>query len=159
MNQTSHPPGPSIELLLTGTIFHQLIVASNLISKPFMEEFARPHALTLSEWRVLMALGTRPGSSGEDVAREMGMERMTVSRSLRSLEADGRVARESDASHPKRLSWTLTSAGARLVATLGADALARQERVLSTLSGPEREQLSALLQRLLGGLREEHGAR
>lgn len=153
------PPATSVELLLTGTIFHRLIVASNLISKPFMDEIARPHALTLSEWRVLMALTARPDTSGEEIAREMGMERMTVSRSLRSLEAAGRVVRESDASHAKRLSWRLTAEGASLVASLGAEALTRQERVLGVFSAPEREVLSALLQRLLAALREDRPRR
>jgi DNA-binding MarR family transcriptional regulator len=115
-----------------------------------MEDHSSHFSLTLSEWRVINALAANPMVSGEEIARELHMEKMTVSRSLRSLEKAGRVAHRKDPSNLKRNQWTLTQVGWELFDSLAPMALAHQEAFMSALTMREREQLFRLLDKLTG---------
>jgi len=133
---------------LRDTIAYRLIQTMNRMVKPFMEEHSKRYSLTLSEWRVINALAANPMVSGEEIARELHMEKMTVSRSLRSLEKTGRVMHRKDSSNRKRNQWTLTQTGWELFDSLAPMALIHQEEFMSVLTTQERDQLFRLLNKL-----------
>ncbi|MGR3433559.1 MAG: MarR family winged helix-turn-helix transcriptional regulator [Shimia sp.] len=93
------------------TIAFRLLVAVNHLTRPFHAQFGREAGVTITEWRCVLALVVEPGQSGGEVAERMGLDRMTVSRTLRALEARGLVLRRPDAANRRRSRWCLTEAG------------------------------------------------
>lgn len=89
----------------------QLIVLMNLITRPFNAEHGARHGIALSEWRCVMWLAACPGASGQDTADGIGMDRMSVSRNLRSLEQKGMAHRTGDPRDRKRWNWRLSDKG------------------------------------------------
>ena len=136
--KTDAPASERSEQGLEGSIGSQLILAMNLIMRPFLDEHAKRLDLTLPEWRALKALAAAPGRSGEDVARGLYTDRMTVSRALRRLEGNGRAVRRKDPSDRKKNLWSLTEDGWAVYDELAPTALARQAEVLAALDEEER---------------------
>lgn len=107
------------------TVSFRLLTAMNRMTRPFHAQYGKRFGIGLAEWRCLMALAIAPGASGQGVADLMGMDRMTVSRTLRRLEGVGRTERRPDPRHAKRHIWRLTEAGWKVVDVVMPEALAR----------------------------------
>jgi DNA-binding MarR family transcriptional regulator len=150
----SRIPGERIETAISDTLVFRLIVAMNLIVKPFIEVYARRFGISLSEWRCLLWLAADPGASGEDVARATGMDRMTVSRTLRRLKRDGRASRIPDSTNRKRFEWRLTAAGWALYDEISPSAMERDRRITRTIPEAERVVLTDALDRIIADLRK-----
>ena len=140
------------DVTLERTVGSQLILAMNLIMRPFLDEHAKRLDLTLPEWRVLKALAAEPERSGEEVARDLYTDRMSVSRALRRLEDRGRADRRKDPSDRKKNLWSLTEEGWAVFDELAPAATARQEEVLATLTTEEREVFRAALDKVIAAL-------
>jgi DNA-binding MarR family transcriptional regulator len=136
---------------LAGTVSFRLLTAVNRMTRPFHRQFGRRFGVTLTEWRCLMALAIAPDVSGQDVAAVMGMDRMTVSRTLRRLEAAGRAVRRSDPSRPRRGEWRLTPSGWEVVDAIMPEALARDAALFGGADPADLAALGRLLARLEAG--------
>lgn len=132
------------------TLTFRLLVAANRIAQPFAERYGRALGLSLPDWRCVLALASAPGASGEAVARRMAMDKMAVSRSLRRLEAAGRVRAEPDPAHPRRQRWQLTEAGWAVVDAILPDALARDAAAFGDAPAVDKASLFKLLDALIG---------
>ena len=133
------------------TLTFRLLVAANRIAQPFADRHGRALGLSLPDWRCVMALASAPGASGEAVARRMAMDKMAVSRSLRRLEAAGRVRAEADPGHARRRLWHLTDAGWAVVDAILPEALARDAAAFGDGPALDRAQLFRLLDALIDG--------
>ena len=136
------------DVRIAETLTFELLVAVNRLARAFREQFGRELEIGLPEWRCVMALAAWPGSSGEEVGRRMAMDRMTVSRSLRRLEAAGRAARRPDPGDQRRAAWHLTEAGWTVFDRITPSALARDEAAFADLTPDERR----LVRRVLSGI-------
>lgn len=134
---------------IVDTLVFKLIVAMNGTVKPFAERYGRRFKITVTEWRVLATIASEPDRSGEDIARTLCMERMTVSRAVRRLENGGNVARRSDPTNKKRNLWRLTAAGWKIFDEIVPDAQQRQRRLLAEFSKTEKERLAQLLDKVI----------
>lgn len=132
----------------TGTLTFELLLAVNRLARAFADGFGRELGLGLQEWRCVMALAARPGASGEEVARRMEMDRMTVSRALRRLEAAGRASRSADPEDGRRAAWRLTEAGWSVFDRVTPSALARDEAAFADLTEDERRVVRRVLARI-----------
>ncbi len=130
------------------TLLFAMVRLVNLTARPFQEGIGRSHRLGLSEWRVLAVLQAHPGSAATAIAQRTGLDKMSVSRALASLESAGRIVRRPDPDDGRRALASLTPAGRRLYGTLRSEALAREAAVTGTLSAAERRALTALLERM-----------
>ncbi|MFM1987441.1 MAG: hypothetical protein RJA99_398 [Pseudomonadota bacterium] len=135
------------ELLFT------LLRLAELAARPFQEDIGRRHGLGLSEWRVLAVLHDHPGSAASEVAQRTGLDKMSVSRALASLEAAGRVVRRPDPDDGRRALATLTAAGRQLHRGLLRPSREREAAVAGGLSAAERRQLAVLVARMTGAAR------
>jgi DNA-binding MarR family transcriptional regulator len=134
------------------TLLFAMVRLVNLAARPFQEGIGRSHRLGLSEWRALAVLSSHPGSTATEIAQRTGLDKMTVSRALASLEQAGRVARRPDRSDGRRALATLTPAGRRLFEALRGEARAREAVVTGMLSEPERQRLLAIVGRMTDAL-------
>lgn len=130
------------------TLTFRLLVAVNRMVQPFQENFGKPHDLSLPEWRCMMALAARPGSSGEEVAQHMAMDKMAVSRSLRRLEQHGRARRATDPANARRNSWEMTADGWALFDQIMPAALDRDRRAFGDMAAEEKDRFMQVLRDL-----------
>ncbi len=130
------------------TLLFAMVRLVNLTARPFQEGIGRSHRLGLSEWRVLAVLQAHPGSAATAIAQRTGLDKMSVSRALASLESAGRIMRWPDPDDGRRALASLTPAGRQLYRALRREVQAREAAVTGTLSSAERRQLTALLARM-----------
>lgn len=133
--------------------FFRLLLLVNLTARPFSRLYERRFRITLAEWRVMLTLANRPGISASELGELLGLEKMAVSRAVRSLEAHGRLARVPDAQDMRRSTLNLTGAGLELHGLISPSGRAREEQLLSALTNRERAALDAILDKLVARAR------
>jgi len=134
------------------TLLFAMVRLVNLAARPFQEGIGRRHRLGLSEWRTLAVLAGHPNVAAIEIAQRTGLDKMSVSRALASLEAAGRISRRPDPADGRRALATLTPAGRQLYRLLRGQAQAREAVVTATLSEAERKRLTAMLERMTEAL-------
>jgi len=145
LNQPRQTPDERQDTRAIQTLTFRLIVLLNLITKPFNASHGAQHAISLSQWRCIMWLAAFPGSSGQATATGIGLDRMGVSRSLRSLEAKGHVSRVADKKDRKRWQWRLTEGGWAIYDAIVPGAIMRDQ----TFTGALNEDECAVVNRFL----------
>jgi len=127
---------------------HQVSVAI------FMEETAA-FDVTPVQFAILNALIEDPGEDQVTLARKVAFDPATFGSVITRLEARGWVQREADAADRRRKLLSVTPAGAEVAQQMKRAVGKVQQRILGPLEGPEREQLLALLDRLVDGHQEQ----
>lgn len=89
----------------------RLLKLTNLMSRPFFGQFARQHALSLTEWRSIVVLSNQPGSAAQDIAAATGLHPMNISRAVINLRKAGLVEEARDPQNHRRVLLWLTGAG------------------------------------------------
>ncbi len=128
---------PRSDSRATETLTFRLIVLLNLITRPFNTDHGARHNITLSEWRCITWLAAVPGSSGQDTATGIGMDRMGVSRNLRSLKTKSVVSRAIDPADRKRWNWQLTERGWAIYDAIMPEAVERDKMLTENMSNAE----------------------
>ncbi|WP_169517199.1 MarR family winged helix-turn-helix transcriptional regulator [Azohydromonas australica] len=105
----------------------------------------RKFGLTLLEWRSIAMLGGFAPLSLKELARRTGMDKSYASRTLSSLIERKLVLSERSDTDARGVTLRLSEEGHALYETVFADALARNERLLSPLSAEQRKQLMDML--------------
>lgn len=124
----------------------RLIVLMNLITKPFNSEHGARHGIPLSEWRCIMWLAAHPGASGQATATGIGMDRMSVSRNLRSLENKNLVLRTEDHEDRKRWNWRLSGGGWSVYDQIIPAAIERDSLLTNNLNSLEQQIVQTFLE-------------
>lgn len=110
---------------------------------------AKPLGLDLSEWRIIQVLGAAGRATIFDIADRISMDRGGTSRAIARLEDNGYLLREDDPTDRRRSFVDLTDAGWRLHDEIIRFSLAREERLLQTLSSKDRERFRDILKLLI----------
>jgi DNA-binding MarR family transcriptional regulator len=137
---------------LDESLFFKLVRVVNLTARPFNEGLGRQHDLSLSDWRVMMVLGSHPGTTASDVCQRTGMDKMSVSRAIAALARKRRVTRKPDPEDGRRTLVWLSSAGQRLFDDLSVSARERERLVFGGVGAQEQASLSKTLDRLIDAL-------
>jgi DNA-binding MarR family transcriptional regulator len=118
---------------------------------------ARPPlpVLSTSEARALIELVAARGISQGQLGTLLGLEKSTVSRLAAGLERKGWIERGRDEANQRYVRLYLTPEGSRVAAVVWQAWQSRQARILSGLSGREREGLAAGLRGLIRELAAE----
>lgn len=135
------------------TLTFNLIVLMNLVVKPFNAVFGVENDLSLSEWRCMMWLAAHPGASGQDTANGIGMDRMNVSRSLRSMKSKDYTRRLPGVDDKKKWLWFLTDDGWAVYDRIIASAIDRDHTLVKSLDPAEREIVLRFLETATAELR------
>jgi DNA-binding MarR family transcriptional regulator len=123
---------------------HQVSVAI------FMEETAA-FDVTPVQFAILNALLEDPGEDQVTLARKVAFDAATFGSVITRLEARGWVRREADAVDRRRKLLWVTEDGAEAAVKMRRSVGKVQQRILQPLDEAERDQLVALLARLVGG--------
>lgn len=117
-----------------------------------MDAELRALELTVTQYSCLELLGQRPGISSAEVARGAFITRQSMHDVLIGLESRGLLERAASAPQGRALPTTLTDAGRRLLELASGSVAAVEQRMLATLTGPQRSALHDALTACVGAL-------
>jgi DNA-binding MarR family transcriptional regulator len=149
MASAKRKPSPAELLVLEDFLPYRLSILSNRVSRSIASRYAEAFDLSIPEWRVIAVLGRTPNLTAKEIAEATEMDKVAVSRAVSRLVAAKRVQARADAEDARRQILSLTTLGESVHARIAPIALASEEKLLRALSTKEREQLDALLDRLL----------
>lgn len=133
---------------------YRLAVLAEAVSRATAAVYRSRFELSRDEWRLLAALGETGRIQAAEAAQLTTLDKMQASRALRSLEARGLVARETDASDRRHVLVHLLPPGRALLRQLVPLVLAREDWLLAALDADERAVLDRALDKLLARARE-----
>ena len=105
----------------------------------------RKFGLTLLEWRSIGMLGAFAPLSLKELARRAALDKSYASRTVAGLIERGLVVSERNDADARGVMLSLSEEGQALYRKVMADAVARNERLLSPLTAEQRKQLMEML--------------
>lgn len=95
-------------------LLHDLLKLNNRLMAPFSTHLSHRYRISLNEFRLLMTIGALGQTASHEVAELTGVNVMSVSRAVATLQRHGRVAVVRDEGNRRRKWLTLTDEGRRL---------------------------------------------
>ena len=102
----------------------------------------------IETWRVLVLLAIEPNMTAQAICKIIGMDKASVSRTLKSMQTSGLVSIGLDARDGRYRVATITRKGRELHDGILSIALERERALLSALDKAERTALLGMLRRL-----------
>lgn len=127
-----------------------LIRRTHQIAVGIFTEEAADVGVTPVQFAILSALMDEPGQDQVSLAARVAFDAATSGSVIGRLEARGWVRREADPQDRRRKRLWITPEGRAMALQLRRAATRTQERLMSPLTESERQQLAALLTRLVG---------
>lgn len=127
---------------------YRLAVTSNLVSRLVARAYQDQFGVTIWEWRVIAILGEGEPMTAQALSDSAAMDKVSVSRAVRTLEERGLVERENNAADRRSRLLHLTADGRRVYDEIAPVALEQEAALLSEFSEDEIELLAGLLDRL-----------
>lgn len=125
---------------------------ANKLSRGASQHYLMAFDVGIEVWRCLVLLAIEDSISAQQVSRIIGMDKASVSRCFKSMQADGFITLGLDPADGRIRIATLTKKGRALHDKIIGIALERERAFLSVLSGAEQETLIGLLKRLHANL-------
>ena len=125
---------------------------ANKLSRGASQHYLAVFDVGIEVWRCLVLLAIEDSISAQQVSRVIGMDKASVSRCFKSMQAGGLITLGLDATDGRLRIATLTKRGRSLHDQIIGIALERERAFLSVLSKAEQETLIGLLKRLHGNL-------
>jgi DNA-binding MarR family transcriptional regulator len=135
-------------LVTEASPYYQIWVLTNLTAKPFIVRFGERFDLNLTDWRIMLTLADKPGITAQGLADYTGLDKMSVSRVVRKLEAQDRLVRENSEADRRSFHLNLTDAGWAVYEEIAVAAIERETQVYAGLSAGEVKTLHELLGKL-----------
>ena len=127
---------------------YRLSVLAQLVSESLHDLYAGPFGLSVTQWRVMAALGRFAPLTASDVGQRIVMDKVAVSRAVASLMKRDLVERATDLDDRRRASLCLTEQGRAMHAEIVPIALEYETELYEALSPEERQTLNGLCDRL-----------
>ena len=131
-----------------GILLHN---ASTQIKREF-ERAARPHGLTLLQWRVLGTLSAKDGLTQTALGAQVEASPMTISDVVERLEAAGLVRREVDPTDSRAKRVSITDAARLQVAQMRAVATQVYDRALRGIDAADQAVMERALMQIAANL-------
>ena len=133
-------------------MLHELLKLTNRLMAPFSTHLSHRYNISLNEFRLLMAIGRLGTSASHELAEMTGVNVMSVSRAVATLERHGRIEVVPDPRNRRRKWISLTEEGRRLYTIMRPQSEKVADYLFSDLSDDEAAQLSRILTRLIATL-------
>lgn len=95
-------------------LLHRLLKLTNRLMAPFSTHLSARYKISVNEFRLLMTVGALGRTASHEVAELTGVNAMSVSRAVATLERHGRLEISTDESNRRRKWLSLTQEGERL---------------------------------------------
>ncbi len=152
-------PNAAQALELEKFLPYRLSVLAQLVSQALHDLYAGPFGLSVTQWRVMAALGRFAPLTASEVGQRIVMDKVAVSRAVAGLMKRGLVERATDRNDRRRASLRLGVRGRAMHARIVPLALDYEERLYKVLNADERRAFDALSDRLFAHAKSlrEHG--
>ena len=134
-----------------GTL-HRLLKLNNRLMAPFSTHLSHRYNISLNEFRLLMAIGRLGASASHQLAEHTGVNAMSVSRAVQTLERHGRISIEPDPCNRRRKVLKLTPEGRRLYEIMRPQTSAVADFLLSDLPQADLDKLDEIVGKLIARL-------
>jgi len=141
-------PGPSQALELENFLPYRLSVLAQLVSESLHDLYAGPFELTVTQWRVLAALGRFAPLTASDVGQRIVMDKVAVSRAVAGLMKRGLIERATDRDDRRRATLRLSARGRAMHSRIVPIALAYEAKLYQALNAEEARVFNTLADRL-----------
>ena len=125
-----------------------LMGVANRLANGASNYYRKNFNLGMSEWRCMMAIGSRSGLIVREVAERADIDYAAASKSLRALQDRGLIDIEQTQTRGRAAKAVLTAEGKLLYRRLRNAARLRQERLVAAFNDEEVTQLWALLRKV-----------
>ncbi len=142
------PQAPLQALELENFLPYRLSVLAQLVSESLHDLYAQPYGLTVTQWRVMAALGRFAPLTASEVGQRIVMDKVAVSRAVTGLMQRGLIERATDRDDRRRASLRLSARGRAMHAKIVPLALDYEARLYQALSPEERRTFTGLADRL-----------
>ena len=139
-------------------MLHQLLKLTNRLMAPFSTHLAHRYKISLNEFRLLMTIGGLGRTASHELAELTGVNVMSVSRAVATLQRHGRVEVAPDPRNRRRKWLSLTAEGRRLYEIMHPQSETVADYLLSDLDDGEIAQLETVLTRLIATLEAKDAA-
>jgi DNA-binding MarR family transcriptional regulator len=130
-------------------MLHQFLKLANRLMAPFSTHLAHRYKISLNEFRLLMTIGALGRTASHELAALTGVNVMSVSRAVATLQRHGRIKVVRDPRNRRRKWLSLTEEGERLYAIMRPQSEKVADYLFSDLDRAEVAQLETVLQRLI----------
>ena len=127
---------------------YRLSVLAQLVSESLHDLYATPFGLSVTQWRVMAALGRFAPLTASEVGQRIVMDKVAVSRAVAGLMKRELIERATDLSERRRASLRLSARGRAMHAQIVPLALGYETELCQALSPEERDTLNGLCDRL-----------
>jgi len=121
---------------------------ANKLSRGASQHYLRVHGIGIETWRLLVLLVVEGSLSAQQASKVIGMDKASVSRCFKSMQADGLIIMSLDDSDGRLRIATLTKQGRKIHDDILGIALERERALLSVLEQAEQDVLIGLLTKL-----------
>lgn len=128
---------------------YRLSILAQIVSESLHDLYAGPFDLSVTQWRVMAALGRFAPLTASDVGQRIVMDKVAVSRAVAALLKRGLIERTTDRADRRRTLLRLSARGRAMHARIVPLALDYEGRLYKSLSPEERRSFDALSDRLL----------
>jgi DNA-binding MarR family transcriptional regulator len=150
---------PLLPLDLQDFLPYKLSRLVNDVSAGLLSTYSPSFALNVSQWRMLAAVAQLAPTTVTELTQYSGMDKVTVSRSVREMVERKLMARVLDDNDRRRASITLTAEGRATYQRIAPLAMEYEKNLLDALEDSEKVALNQLVDRLLDQaamLRQSH---
>ena len=148
LKRTENEAAPSDK----AAMLHQLLKLTNRLMAPFSTHLAHRYKISLNEFRLLMTIGALGKTASHQLAELTGVNVMSVSRAVATLQRHGRIEVVRDPANRRRKWLTLTEEGERLYLIMRPQSEKVADYLFSELEPAEITQLETILTHLIATL-------
>ena len=130
-------------------LLHDLLKLNNRLLAPFSTHLAHRYRISLNEFRLLMTIGALGRTASHEVAEITGVNVMSVSRAVATLQRNNRVAVVRDEANRRRKWLTLTDEGQVLYKAMRPQSEKVADYVFSGLEASDLGALGQLIDSLI----------
>lgn len=138
-------------------MLHQLLKLTNVLMTPFSTHLADRYKISLNEFRLLMTIGSLGATASHELAEMTGVNVMSVSRAVATMERNGRISVTTDPANRRRKVLTLTEEGRRLYEIMRPQSHKVAEYLFSELDQGDVAALERILGKLIDTLEARDG--
>lgn len=128
---------------------YRLSLLTNTVSQGIARGYRESHDISVTEWRILAVLGRYPGLTANDLAARTAMDKVAISRAVKSLVEKNLLQRSTDGEDRRKRRHHLTPGrGAATLREIVPMAHAYEQALLTALTPRERQTFHRLLKKL-----------
>jgi DNA-binding MarR family transcriptional regulator len=146
IDAVQHRPSDRVAMM------HNLLKLTNRLMAPFSTHLAHRHKISLNEFRMLMTIGGLGRTASHELAELTGINVMSVSRAVSTLERHGRIAVCPDPANRRRKWLSLTPEGERLFHAMRPQSVKVADYLFGALSEEQGAELATIVKLLIDTL-------